>query len=93
MRLSLGVYWQFKLDYERAIDCHRKAIELAPNDPSANNLGKTYLLQDNLEAAVRNFRLALREFTRATAREGAASPTRHLLLHERTARALALLAK
>lgn len=56
-----GVYWQFMGDYGKALDCHRKAIELDNTYSSAyNNLGKTYRQLGNRDAALENYRLALR---------------------------------
>jgi tetratricopeptide (TPR) repeat protein len=56
-----GVYWQFMGDYSKAVDCHRKAIELDVSYPSAyNNLGKTYGQLGDREAELKNYRLALK---------------------------------
>jgi tetratricopeptide (TPR) repeat protein len=56
-----GVYWQFMGDYGKALDCHRKAIELDVTYSSAyNNLGKTYSQLGDLDAEIENYRLALR---------------------------------
>lgn len=59
--MYLGVYWQFIGDYQRALECHRKAIDLDGTYVSAyNNLGKTYAQMGNREAAIENYKLALK---------------------------------
>lgn len=56
-----GVYWQFMGDYGKAVDCHRKAIEIDLTYSSAyNNLGKTYGQIGDREAELENYRFALR---------------------------------